>query len=70
MTEPDYLKAFLTHPAINLAYVAEKLYGENTNYTRGRLSNKIHGKQSRKFTPSELAKLEEIRSQLLTELAK
>lgn len=53
---------FLTHPAINKAYIALLLYGENTSTTRSKLMQKVGG--SKKFTPAELEKLEAIREQI------
>jgi len=59
---------WITHDIINTGYLAAQLYGKSNPSTRSQVSKKIRG--DRKWQPWELTRLEEIRKQLLEELAR
>jgi len=62
------LAAFLNHPAISKAYVTEQLYGNRSKTSTGKLANKIRGNQNRQFEEWELARLEQIRIDVMKDL--
>lgn len=55
------------HPAINLSWLTEQLYGSRSKSNTGKLGHKLHGR--RIWQEWELTKLEEIRQQLMKELS-
>ena len=60
---------WLNHPAIKKSWIAEKLFGEKGNTQTSLFAQKEKGPQKR-FNLTELLRIEEIRQQVIEQLAR